>query len=281
MKIKSIKNNGMKYVAYFGAGVIVLLYIFFFAAKFMFPQHILDADEVTPIGEKISYMSGRAYTLQSAVYSKEQRLMELIFRFENTSDGINDYYYTAVLSGKDEELNVSQIINEPLLTVIRIDGDKLKKYEEIELLFAPKLRPIDEISEDEIMHIYLNKHNVKDGHIDTKKTSTEYLIDRFRAEVKGLTRELGSKNEELKSHQKAITDLQKSNDKLTADMEFMTPDEQASAQAQIENNNRTAEEEAKSVARLMEEIETLSGKINTASAQLEKLEADNKGDPEK
>jgi len=270
----SFKDNRMRIISIAVLILIGLVYIFFASSKLIFPPEIMSKDSVAHIGEPNDYMEGHAFTLISVTYSAEQEMMEVVVEFSNTTnDGVNDYYSKAFAlgrTGKSKECQVKEIMNEKLLAVYRIEG--LKKYYEVELLFAPMVAEINAITDGETAHAWLNKYNVKTGHIDTSKTKMDYLLDRLAIVISGYTKDLKTKNDEIKEHQTAIKALEEDSVKLTESMDYLTAEEAADATSQIENNTAEALTLSEEIASLTKEADSLAAKIAAADTQLAELQ---------
>lgn len=254
------KKNNRNRNLLIGGIIVLLIYIFFFTSKITISPNI--SEEATNIGQKYEYGTQRSYDLINATYSKEDKAMEVVVEFKNSNyDNINDHYYAAeILNGNSGKLEVKQIYNEDLFTVIRIFNVP-KRYKELTLYFAPKTVAMEDVTDDMTGSIIINKKNVKLGDINFEKSKTSYLKERFDAVMKRYMKELKSLEKEYDSLKNELSAIEKDRQSFKENQAYMTAEE---IRVQEENQVFNTDEEARIKVELAEkekEIDNLKSEI--------------------
>jgi hypothetical protein len=261
-----IRNNKTRITILAGTAALLLVYAFFFLSAVILPTQITAKGEVTAIGSHVQYMEGREATLVSATYSERQQMMEIVMQLGNDSlDNIDTYYYALIADGNVRDaVKIEEVINERLLTVIRVSG--LRKFHEAEFVFAPKLKPIEEISSVEEGFFILNRHNLKDGTVDVKKGKKAYLAERILSVIDALVQELDRASAGLSSLETKLAALQDSNNDLYENMAFMTSAEREQADRAIVSNQEEMVRVSEDIVSAKGDIALIESRIKDAKA---------------
>lgn len=248
---------------------VILVYVFFFSSNLIFNTPL---NKATKLGEKIDYMDNRSYTLVSAIYDKEKKMMELVLDLENSSlDNVYDYYYTQTIRrGNVKKIKVNEIINTPLLTVIRLDNVP-KRYTELEFIFAPKIRKFKNITDEITGVITLNKNNVTLGSIDESKTANDYLKERLQSRIKNLEEKLGKDLKQKEKYLDSIKASQKEKRYFEENKKYMSKDEIKTGEAKILEYDAEVKEINLSIKEVEKSIENKRKEINLLRDKLLKL----------
>lgn len=212
--------------------IVLAIYIFFFTSNLWINRPLLPASQ---IGEKISYMDQRSYRLVSAVYDEDKKEMELVLDLENNSlDNINDYYYSLTMKrGNTKKVEIKEVYNNPLLTVIRLKNIP-SRYREIEFLFAPKITKIEKITDDMTGIIRLNKNNVKVAKLKANKSEKDYLKERIESLILSLDKKIEKNNKNIKGYKDNISAIDSEKKYYNENKNFMSEDEIKSEERKIE-----------------------------------------------
>lgn len=222
--------------------LIILLvgYVFFFTSNMTIPSKITPKSETTKVNAVTEYMSGRTCQLLSATYDKDQETMEVILHLTNTTyDGVNTYYIAETLNnGSTANLVTKQVLDDPLMTVIRISNLK-PNYREMKLMLAPKINSLSKVKDDETAFVILNKYNVTKGSVDLTKNRNDYLAERLNYVLNSY---IAHRNELTKKENtilKQIDAAQKQNEELEENKLYMSSREIDNANKQISDNEQS------------------------------------------
>lgn len=253
--------------------VILLIYIFFFTSKLTVPQPITKADNVTIPGTEEEFAQNRSVTLLSAEYSKDQEMLEMVLNLKNENyDNVNDYYYAlTAVNENSADIEIKEVIKEDLLAVIRLQGVK-KNYREIEFMIAPKLGPINEISDDMTASIILNKYNVTTvSKIDTAKTKTEYLQERLIGMTQQLESKLDKQEYKLEQLETKKAALQKEIEDSEKEEKYMTAAEAKSTALRNAENQELILDTEDLIQKQKEKITKTKAEIEDAQSKIKAL----------
>jgi hypothetical protein len=231
-------------------------------------------EDVPTSGSVIEYMDNRNAVFISATYSHAQEMMEVSLQLINTSfDGVDTYYFVAAPKGVNlDALEVKEVFSDTLMTVIHIENIKTFTDKDVlELYFAPKFRPIEEMTDAETGTIILNKYNVRDGAIDLHKTKKQYLTERIDILILGYENTLIEQRAAYEKLTIEIENAVKRNEEIKNNEAFMTPDEVIAAEEQIVNNLNNITERTKECDIIAEEIANLEQKIEESKAVKSRL----------
>ena len=220
--------------------VLIIGYLFFFTSNMTIPDKITSKEETTKINEVNEYMDGRSCQLLSATYDREQETMEVIVHLtNNTYDGVDSYYIAEKLNnGSTKNLVTREVLDDPLMTVIRISNLK-PHYREIQLMLAPKLTSIDKVKDSQTAFITLNKYNVTQGTIDLNKTKQDYLAERLQSVLDSYQKEFNDLTRKDNDLEQQIENAKKQNEDLEKNKLYMSSKEIDNANSQIADNEQT------------------------------------------
>lgn len=220
--------------------VLIIGYLFFFTSNMTIPDKITSKEETTKINEVNEYMDGRSCQLLSATYDREQETMEVIVHLtNNTYDGIDSYYIAEKLNnGSTKNLVTREVLDDPLMTVIRISNLK-PHYREMQLMIAPKLTSIDKVKDSQTAFITLNKYNVTQGSIDLNKTKQDYLAERLQTVLDSYQKEFNDLTRKDNDLEQQIENAKKQNEDLEKNKLYMSSKEIDNANNQIADNEQT------------------------------------------
>lgn len=220
--------------------VLIIGYLFFFTSNMTIPDKITSKEETTKINEVNEYMDGRSCQLLSATYDREQETMEVIVHLtNNTYDGIDSYYIAEKLNnGSTKNLVTREVLDDPLMTVIRISNLK-PHYREMQLMLAPKLTSIDKVKDSQTAFITLNKYNVTQGTIDLNKTKQDYLAERLQTVLDSYQKEFNDLTRKDNDLEQQIENAKKQNEDLEKNKLYMSSKEIDNANNQIADNEQT------------------------------------------
>lgn len=268
-QIKEIKEKNKIYnkqkkrkSKFYIIGAVVLVYCFFFLSSLILPAQRTDADHVTKIGEEISFAENRTVTLVDAKYSKEQEMMEVVLHFTNQNyDNVNDYYYALTLTGASTKgLEVQEVYNEDLFTVLRVK-DLPKNYTEMTLLFAPKTVELGKVTDDITGSVILNKYNVSADTIDVHKGRTEYLAERMNTVIITYEKQLKRQENSLDELLQKKTAIESENSEFEKIKKYMTDQE-------IEQKELVIIENQERLVEIQEDIKTQQIKISNTKQKI-------------
>lgn len=248
---------------------IIAVYLFFFTSKILIPEPITDKSMVTKIGDTTDFAQNRTYTLLSAEYSPDQMVMEIMITFQNLNyDNVNDYYYAITSTGADpSDIIINNLYNEDLFTVIRLENLK-KNYGEIDLLFAPKVGKIEDVTDDMTGTIILNKYNVDEKNmIDLEKTKEDYLQDRLEKIIDELYKKLNRQEEKLELLINRKTALEDEISNSEKDADYMTAGELYEQEKAINENKEELEETKKEIETQKKRIANTQNDIKDAESK--------------
>lgn len=254
-------------------GAVVLIYCFFFLSSFILPAQRTDQENVTQVGEAVSFAENRTYTLVDAKYSKEQEMMEVVLHFTNQNyDNVNEYYYALTLTGASTKgMVVEEVFNEDLFTVLRVK-DVPSNYTEMTILFAPKTVSMDKVTDENTGSIILNKYNVCESEIDLNKTRTEYLKERMLAVIESYEKQLSNQKKKLEELEQTKEAIMSENEDFEKNKKYMTSQEiQQKELVIIENQDRLVEI-TEDIEEQKVKIENTKAKISEAEAKVKQLE---------
>lgn len=220
--------------------VLIIGYLFFFTSNMTIPDKITSKEETTKINEVNEYMDGRSCQLLSATYDREQETMEVIVHLtNNTYDGVDSYYIAEKLNnGSTKNLVTREVLDDPLMTVIRISNLK-PHYREMQLMIAPKLTSIDKVKDSQTAFITLNKYNVTQGSIDLNKTKQDYLAERLQTVLDSYQKEFNDLTRKDNDLEQQIENAKKQNEDLEKNKLYMSSKEIDNANSQIADNEQT------------------------------------------
>lgn len=267
--IKAKKKNTLMIVVV----VVLIVYLFFFISKALIPKPMTDQGMVTKIGEQTAFAENRTYTLLSAEYSSDQKVMEIMISFQNSNyDNINDYFFALTSSGADpKDILINEVYNEDLFTVIRLENLK-KNYREINLLFAPKEGKIENVTDDMTGTIILNKYNVDEVEkINLDKSKKDYLKDRLQKIIASLYEKLDRQNSKLEELLNRKTALENEISNSEKDEKYMTADELKQKEKEIEDNKNRLLETEKEITEQEKKIENTKNDIKDAESKATNL----------
>jgi hypothetical protein len=230
------RNNKAKFIRITFLVIVLAGYAFFFLSDKILPIVLTDAASVTKAGAASEYTSGRSCTLISAVYSEDQRLAEVVMRFQNNvHDGIDDYYYAVKLIGADVSgVAVTEVLNDNLLTVVRVEN--LGRFDEMTLLYAPRTAELKDVKNEQTGRIVLNKYNLTYAEIDVNKTANDYLISWLAGVAAGIEVELADEKTAREDLFTRLSALEKENAGIEKNKGYMTSAELADAVKKAESN---------------------------------------------
>ena len=220
--------------------VLIIGYLFFFTSNMTIPDKITSKEETTKINEVNEYMDGRSCQLLSATYDREQETMEVIVHLtNNTYDGVDSYYIAEKLNnGSTKNLVTKEVLDDPLMTVIRISNLK-PHYREMQLMLAPKLTSINKVKDSQTAFITLNKYNVTQGTIDLNKTKQDYLAERLQNVLDSYQKEFNNLTRKDNDLEQQIENATKQNEDLEKNKLYMSSKEIDNANSQIADNEQT------------------------------------------
>lgn len=220
--------------------VLIIGYLFFFTSNMTIPDKITSKEETTKINEVNEYMDGRSCQLLSATYDREQETMEVIVHLtNNTYDGVDSYYIAEKLNnGSTKNLVTREVLDDPLMTVIRISNLK-PHYREMQLMIAPKLTSIDKVKDSQTAFITLNKYNVTQGSINLNKTKQDYLAERLQTVLDSYQKEFNDLTRKDNDLEQQIENATKQNEDLEKNKLYMSSKEIDNANSQIADNEQT------------------------------------------
>lgn len=220
--------------------VLIIGYLFFFTSNMTIPDKITSKEETTKINEVNEYMDGRTCQLLSATYDREQETMEVIVHLtNNTYDGVDSYYIAEKLNnGSTKNLVTKEVLDDPLMTVIRISNLK-PHYREMQLMLAPKLTSINKVKDSQTAFITLNKYNVTQGTIDLNKTKQDYLAERLQNVLDSYQKEFNNLTRKDNDLEQQIENATKQNEDLEKNKLYMSSKEIDNANSQIADNEQT------------------------------------------
>ena len=220
--------------------VLIIGYLFFFTSNMTIPDKITSKEETTKINEVNEYMDGRSCQLLSATYDREQETMEVIVHLtNNTYDGVDSYYIAEKLNnGSTKNLVTKEVLDDPLMTVIRISNLK-PHYREMQLMLAPKLTSINKVKDSQTAFITLNKYNVTQGTIDLNKTKQDYLAERLQNVLDSYQKEFNNLTRKDNDLEQQIENAAKQNEDLEKNKLYMSSKEIDNANSQIADNEQT------------------------------------------
>lgn len=220
--------------------VLIIGYLFFFTSNMTIPDKITSKEETTKINEVNEYMDGRTCQLLSATYDREQETMEVIVHLtNNTYDGVDSYYIAEKLNnGSTKNLVTKEVLDDPLMTVIRISNLK-PHYREMQLMLAPKLTSINKVKDSQTAFITLNKYNVTQGTIDLNKTKQDYLAERLQNVLDSYQKEFNNLSRKDNDLEQQIENATKQNEDLEKNKLYMSSKEIDNANSQITDNEQT------------------------------------------
>jgi hypothetical protein len=248
-----------------GIAIAAIIYSAFFSSRFWMPSSIVLEEDVPQPGSVMDYMDGRQATFLSATFSPSQSLLEVAIQLSNTSlDGVDTYYFVAVAEGSDtENPEVHEVFSDWLMTILRIDVDN---FEEIKLYFAPKIAPLEDITDAQTGIITLNNFNVKEGKVNVNKTETEYFRERIDVIVAGYKSDLEERQKAYTKLSDEINTLTEMNSKLREEEGLMTQEEIVATEEQIVDNVNAITEKTKKRDEEGQAILDIEQKITEAEA---------------
>jgi hypothetical protein len=247
-------------------------YTFFFSSKVFVPPSLTSKENVTIPGQTTEYQEGRTYSLISSEYSEEDRCMELLLEVSNqTSDGVNEYYYSAdLIGGKVQGIEIKEIYSTPIITVIRIEN--LKKFDEMLFLLAPKTKEMDKISSSETAVLTLNKYNIKPVETIKDKTEYEYQIDRLNVLIVKYENGKNVLKKRVDDLTKNKVALLEENEKLGEELSLLLPEERQSAEQKIEINIEAVTKIEDEIAERNASVKAMTERIGIAESLMRELQ---------
>ena len=220
--------------------ILIVGYVFFFTSNMTIPSKISSKEETTKVNAVTEYMSGRTCQLLSATYDRDQETMEVVLHLTNkTYDGVDTYYIAESLNnGSTANLVTKQVLDDPLMTVIRISNLK-PSYREMKLMLAPKINSLDKVKDSETAFVTLNKYNVKQGAIDLTKSKNDYLAERLNYVLDSYIARRNELSKKENTMLKQINAAQKQNEELEENKLYMSSREIDDANKQIAENTQS------------------------------------------
>lgn len=256
------------------AACIVMVYAFFFTSQLTLPEHISDRNLTTKIGQENDFSENRSYTLVSAKYSEEQKVMEVILNLQNENyDNVNDYYYALTSVGEDSsDIKINEVYNEDLFTVVRFENLD-PSFREINFMIAPKtVNDIAEVKDEDTASIILNKYNISDvQHIDLDKTKTEYAIERLEGMVGTLNERLDRQKEKLQELNTQLQALKDEESLLNEESKYMTDSEVEERKEHIQQNDNLQAEIEQEIVKQENKIKNTEAEIANAKSTIDSL----------
>jgi hypothetical protein len=253
--------------------VLIIGYLFFFTSNATIPDKITSKEDTTKVGSVDEYMDGRTCELLSATYDKDQQTMEVIVHLTNsTYDGVDSYYIAETLNnGSNTNLVTNEVLDDPLMTVIRISNLK-PHYREMKLMIAPKLASISKIKDSQTAFITLNKYNVKNAPIDLTKTKQDYLIERLQTVLDSYQKKFNSLMKEDNNLEEKIENATKQNEQLEKNKLYMSSKEIDDANNTISENEQTIKQLQDQRTATRNEMQSYSNLIVKTKARLSDLQ---------
>lgn len=249
--------------------VIFVIYVFFFTSKLIIPDPITDKNLVTKFGKETDFAENRTYTLISAQYSEEQKMMEVVLSLNNKNyDKIDDYFYAITSTGANtKKITINEIYNEELFTVIRLENVP-KKYGEINLMFAPKTTSLEDVTDEQTGSIIINKYNISNvDNIDLNKTKSGYLKERLDGMITSLENRLDKQQNRLDELKTKAAALQEDIDSFESDKKYMTNDEINNKQEIVLQNQTDIKEINAEISKQESKIKATKVKIKDAKTK--------------
>lgn len=267
------KNEKVKMFRIIFFTIVVLVYICFFTSKLWIPPELTSKENVTTLGEEITYCEEeRTYKIVSATYDEEKQEFEIVMQLANKSyDGINDYYYAFTLTGAREKHTVTkEILNDSLVAVVRVYN--IKDFREMNFYIAPKLSDdISDITDEQTAFLIFNKYNITYADIDDNKTAEEYLRDRVQAIYEDYLKDEEKRNNKIKELQQELEAVKQDSIEINESMEYMTYEEQIYAEKTLDDNEAKEAELEKQIEAEKAKLERLQEKINNAKQKINEL----------
>ncbi|MCU7378928.1 hypothetical protein OBO34_11230 [Clostridiales Family XIII bacterium ASD5510] len=266
-KNKVYKKANRSRANYVGVGLVLFIYLFFFLSNQVLPQKMTEAGSVTKLGKEYDFAENRTVSLIRATYSEEQEMMEVLLHFTNKNyDNVNDYFYTLALSGTSTKGKmVEEVFNEDLFTVLRIK-DLPKRYREATIYFAPKVVPVDAITDKLTGEIILNTHNVTKQHINLHKGRTDYLKERLNSMITYYEKVLQRQEAILEDLETRAAALTSENEEISENKAYMTEKE-------IRQREETVIDNEDQLMEVREQIKSENEKIKRTKAEIEQAKA--------
>lgn len=215
----------------------------------------------TTIGEQIDY-NDHYFTLESWIYSKEQKLMEVCLQVENMSFDGKDTYFTDVKDRTNKKLETEVIVNTRDFLVIRIHN-VTNKFNEISLRIY-----YDDVTKENPLKIYTNQQDVECVEQIQDKTVEMYYVERnerkilaYEMDIESYRTEIGELESKIYNAQISIIDLE-SQDSYKTDSEI----------AEIRQKTTNIQIEISSYEK---QISTLESKIAEIESRIENCKKEN------
>lgn len=232
----------------------------FFLSKLFLPSS--GGEYFTPPGDVVN-IYGHTFTLYRWDYCENTNTMEVELDVENNDfDGHDTYQFSAITSD-NKSLDINLIVEESDYIVLQIKG--VPKDTNVALQISSEAL-------NDYVKIFGNTYESRKVDILTIKTKNAYLIDRANVEIDGFKSDIKTKNDEIKTLETKISNIDIANQKLREEMKFMTADEAAAAEDKINNNNAKKQQYIEEIENKNRDIVELNYKILFTEEKIEKLQ---------
>ena len=244
-------------------------------SRLYLPNKLTSEGGVSRLYEKILFSENRSAEIQSLIYDKEQGIIEIMMLVNNkNSDGIDDYYYATSGVGnvffKNRKVEIEEVINNTLCLVIRLHH--VKGFDEIEFLMAPKITALSETKDSDTLSVIINKYNLTEGIIDTKKTEKDYLIDRLAFSIQNIQNEISEKESKAEELSGTKAALENENVEIEKSKTYLTGSEIEEADGKISDNLSAIESIDTELSKIQEELLKLEKNLEEARITQEKIQ---------
>lgn len=242
--------------------VVGAIYLFFFTSRLILSEPISSAVETTEIGKNVQYGEQRAFRLLEAVYSPADECMEIVLELSNGAyDNVNEYYYAAeIINGNSSDLDIQEVYNEDLLTVLRVFNVP-ERYKELALYLAPRTVAQRDVTDEMTGTVILNERNVISGKIEFNKTESAYLEERLSVIIKAQEKELKQAEKEKSKIKTQISVVENARAELEKNRAYMTDSEIAEKEEAI-----VYDEQEKAI--LEEDLEQINNNIEKLQQEI-------------
>lgn len=186
--------------------VIVLGYIFFFTSPYIFNTSRVNKDDLSPVGEPISFANGKTVTIDTWDYCPTSNAMEVkLFITDNAYDGKNKYdFAVGVFKGNAKNIQVQQIVSDLDLIVLVIRN----LPEEFDAVLLRMYNEGDEHKNDNfLINLYAQEASVHRVETLPAKTSNEYRAEVIDERISTLNASIDEVTAKMKENKDTITGL--------------------------------------------------------------------------
>lgn len=285
MNINSLTENAEKKQNYLknksvfiGIFVVVIscIFVFMFASPYIFKR---SADQMyfTETGKEIEIGSGHTVMIESWQYSKDNKEMEVVLSFNNTSyDGIDTYKYSALSrddSNKTQQLKTETLYESSFFSVIKIS--QLKNFTEVRLSVSYDTSPLlsrDKEQQTNSAALFTNINKVEMVDEFAERDIITLYSEKLDNQIREINLNISDLQSDINEYKEIQNNILEKVAEIRENQQYMTDTETAASEQQIQNYENSYNEYSSNIEDLESQIDEYSSQIAERKNKQEQLE---------